>query len=49
MIRLARLRVVKNRVPMAESAAPAVLPGQTHRNSLQQQRSKGQRFGNPQS
>src|SRR4030095_3742374 len=43
-IRLSRLRIVKKRVPMAECAASAILPRQTHRNALQQERPESKRF-----
>ena len=44
-IRLARFRVVKDRVPRAECAARTVLTRQSDWNSIQQQRAEGERFG----
>ena len=44
-IRLARFRIVKKRVPMAECPAPAVLARQPHRHALEQKRTEGERFG----
>ena len=41
----ARLRIVKDRVPRAEGSARTILSRQSDRNSFQQQRSEGERFG----
>src|SRR5207245_4450781 len=46
-VSLARLRVEEDRVPLVESAAAAVLAGETHRCSLLQERAEGERFGHP--
>ena len=44
-VRLARFRIVKKRVPMAECPAPAVLARKPHRHAFEQQRTESERFG----
>src|SRR5436190_8645258 len=44
-IRLARLRIVKDRVPCAECAARTILTRQSDRDPIQKQRSESEGFG----